>query len=201
MVLNPFYVEVETIINRIGRKFRSKALDKNDAIEWSAECEIDYIEDFDYFAQYINWELPVTNGRAYPPCLTYKLLDVHGGTARVPYKKHGPYIVVEKSLDKVFVNFLGIPVSEETGMPLILRGHEQAVEAFIVYNLHYEDFIKGKIHPNIYLVLLDDMNNKIEAARSTYRYLDNARLENLQAIRGNMVPVLANIELFKLYQR
>jgi hypothetical protein len=200
MEFNPFYITPETIMNRLSRVHKDKIFTLPEVIEWSAECVTEYIEDYDYFVPYSDIELiPESNGRFYLPCLVYRIMDIHDGKNRIAYEKHAGYIKPrDKSIAKMYLNYIGIPVTDE-GDILIDKNHAQACEAFIIHKLYYEDYLKGRLHPNMWQDIKLTLENELLAARASYRHIDQGRLETLAAIRGNIVPRIAQVPLFQLY--
>ncbi len=200
MYMNPFYITHKTIMNRLARVHKGKHIHEADVIEWSAECITEYIEDFDSMIRYDDVLLTAeSDGRFYLPCLTYRILDVHNGASRVPYLKKGIYIVLpESKATQIYINYIGIPVSDD-GELLVDKNHAQAVEAFIVHKMYYEDYLNGKIHPNMWMDIKMTLENELLASKSSFRHWDQSKFDTIQAIRGNIVPQLASTPLFKIY--
>lgn len=199
---NPFYILPQTIMNRLARVHKDKVFTLQDVIEWCAECETELIEDFDYFVPYNNIELKADNdGRFFLPCLVYRIMDVHLGNSsnRVAFDKYLGFIRPrDKSIKSLYIDYIGIPVTDD-GDLLIDKNHAQACEAFIVHKLYYEDFLKGRLHPNMWTDIKLTLENELLAAKSSYRHIDQGRLETLGAIRGNIVPKIARVPLYQLY--
>jgi hypothetical protein len=194
------YITPKTILNRITRIHKHKQLDIKDVIEWSAECEIEVIEDFDYFVKYYNIPLKVEKqNRVYYPCLLYRILDVKTkGGRRIPFSYDHQCIVLQANHDEVLIDYLGIPISEK-GEILVDVNHAQAVVTFIVEKLYYEDYITGKIHPNVYQDIMLKLENELLAAKGSYRKWDQSRFETLSAIRNNMIPEIARVPFYQYY--
>lgn len=201
MEMNPFYITPETILNRLSRVHRNKKIYLADVIEWSAECTTEYLEDADSFIRYENVELNAdTNKRFYLPCLVYRILDVHNSNdVRLSFRKRAGYIMLEdNTIDSIYIDYLGVPVNEQ-GELLIDKNHAQAIEAFILSKIYYEDFLNGKLHPNLWQDINLKLENELLAAKSSFRHWDQSKFETIQAIRGNMVPDIAKVPLFKMY--
>ena len=200
MEMNPFYITPETIMNRLSRVHKGNQLQIADVIEWAAECTTEYIEDFDSMVRYDDILLTAdSRGRFYLPCLVYRILDIHSGSTRVPFLKKQGYIVLTDSSSKtVLMNYVGIPTTDN-GELLIDKNHAQAVEAFIVHQLYYEDYLNQKLHPNMWQTIQMKLENELVASKSSFRHWDQSKFDTIEAIRGNMVPELARTPLFKLY--
>ena len=200
MEMNPFYITPETIMNRLARVHNKKMIQIADVIEWAAECTTEYIEDFNSFVRYDDIVIEADDkGRFYLPCLVYRILDVHKSSSPVPYKKRGGFIELDdKSITTALLDYVGIPVTD-SGELLIDKNHAQAVEAFIVHNLYYQDYLTGQIHPNMWQEILMKKENELLAARSSFRHWDQRKFETMAAIRGNIVPEIAKVPLFRMY--
>lgn len=201
MEMNPYYITPQTILNRLARVHKGKQIQEADVIEWAAECTTEYIEDFDSFVKYEQVLLTKeTNNRFYLPCLVYRVLDVYNSSdTRIPFVKRQGYITAQDiTIETIYIDYVGIPTTDN-GELLIDKNHAQAVEAFIVHKLYYEDFLNNKVHPNVWQDIKLTLENELIAARGSYRHWDQSKFETISAIRGNMVPELGKVPLFKMY--
>lgn len=201
MEMNNFYISPLTILDRLTRVHKNKQIQLADVVEWSAECTTEYIEDFDSFVRYDGVQIKrEKNNRFYLPCLVYRILDIYTGDGRaVGYKRRAGFIELnDTTIDTVYMDYIGIPVTDE-GEICIDKNHAQAVEAFIVHKLYYEDYLNQKLHPNMWQDITLRMENELLAARGSFRHWDQRRFETMTAIHGDMIPDLAKVPLFRYY--
>ena len=199
---NQRYVSPMDIYAKLSRKHKTKDFSYDDIVEWCAEEETDYIGDVDGMYKYLQVKLVVSNYMAKLPCNIYRVLDVYttlgDSNSREPYNHSGAYINFNSDylLDYVYIDYYGTPIDEETGEPLILKGHEQACEAFCVYNVYYEDFLTGKLNGNAWGFIVDEWRAKTDASTGGFRHYDRQKLNDMNIILGNMVPKIGNLKLY-----
>ena len=204
MTHNHLYTDHKNIMARLSRTFTMKTINEADIIEWCQEAETDIIQDVDNMYKFIEVELDIENDRAYLPCNIYKILDVYltpeDSTSRIDYYKVGPYISVDSSQNytSIYIDYLGNPVDLKTGIPLIVRGHEIACEAYCTWKLFYQDIIMDKISVDAKNRIEMKMSYELAAAIGTSkRHKDRSDMNREMIIRGNWVPRLANLKLIK----
>lgn len=201
-VINQKYMHWRFIIPRIAQKTKELGISliEDDVAEWCAECETDYIKHHPWFIKFARVPIAVTQGDgqmvAKLPCNVYRLMDVYSGSGRVAYENDGSFLYLgDFKGSYVFLNYTGIPLGED-GVPLILRGHEQACTAFCVYQLAYPLAIAQKIPPQIFMMIKDDMEVQVQAARNGYRHIDRGQHSQLSVIYGNMIPKIGDMGLY-----
>ncbi len=181
------------IMSRLSRVHKHKEVNDIDIMEWCAECCIEYIQDSSYYVQHNVVKLDVHNNTVNVPCYLHRILDLYYDPKRpdsvVKYIHNGAWLHLEEgySRDYVYINFWGLPISEQEQVPLILKGHEQACMAFCVQNLYYEDFLQGKIDGQRWGFIVEDFNAKLSTSRSGMKYIDNEDLREENMIQGNMI--------------
>lgn len=207
---NNKYVTALTIASKIASRHKKKKIDILDIVEWCAEVECEILGDFESFVQYNRYKLKVINQQALLPCNCYRLLDViSSSNRRVNNYNNGTYLNFiqeqtfdfdsELSSDVVFINFIGIAIDEETGYPLIKKGHELACEAYCIYNLYYEDFLNNKIDVNRWQFIDNAKQHQLEAARNGFKNWTGHDLQRVFGyISNNMIPRLDKMPLAHL---
>jgi len=176
---------------RIARIHKHKEMSDEDILEWCAECCIEYIQDSSYYVEHLSVKLPVVNRIVQVPCYLHKINDLYYAISEpksvVRYIHNGSYLILEENYkrDYVFMNFWGLPIDPKTSYPLILKGHEQACQAFCVRNLYYEDFMTGKIDGQRWMYIVSEFEKHIQTARSGMKYFDNEDMRQQNIIQGN----------------
>ena len=194
--MNAKYTTAQEIISMVTALAPGKKLNPADAIEWAAQCEIEYIRNYHYFVRYLKVKLEVKDHQARMPYFKARILDVYEDPDKpkslVNYYDSGAYIVLDSNYtkDHVYVNFIGIPIDQETGLPLIKRGHEDACVYHILHNLYLEDFINGKIEMGRFQYIVEERRTMIRAAQGRITDFDRKDLDELAAITLNMLPVV-----------
>lgn len=189
------YVSVKNIAARIARNVKNKNFDIYDVAEWSGECEIDEIGQYEGFAKYRNVEICVKHNKAYLPCNIYRILSVYRNGCIIPnYEWDGAYLRFNFDDPNTFNNeftieldYLGIMVDDE-GLPMILEGHQEACYWYILTKLYFEDFMNGLIDQNRYTLLQDRLGQYVAKAKSSMRHYSRDDMNDIQAILHNMVP-------------
>lgn len=199
------YTTAEHIFVRLAQVHKNKQFSLMEIVEWCAECELEYIGSTEALRDYHHVPLKIQNLQALLPCNLFRLLDVYtSSNRRIPAYNTGVYLNFNSSTvfdkdsegkDIVYINYLGIAVDDKTGFPLIKRGHEQACEAFCVWKMYYEDIITDKISVDAKSRIEMEKNIQIQAARSSFRSWDKARLHRMLLIINNMIPRLKHVPL------
>jgi len=196
------YTDHEDIASRLARvlKESNKTIDDNDIIAWCQEVETEFCPDQDNMAIYECAELPVNDHKAKVPCNTYRILAVysHKGdpSSLIPYKKNknGGWISLspDSRYQKIYVDYVGTPIDHETGLPLIIKGHEQACYWYCMFNIFFPDSISNppRISPNGWQNIQNYKENEILAARGVnLRHKDKADIRNLDRIKFELIRV------------
>ena len=204
MIHNHLYTDHKNIYARLTRKVKSKRIDEGDIIEWCQEVEIDIIQDMDNMYKFVEAEFTVENNRVFLPCNVYKILDVYttpdDTTSRIYYYKAGSFISFDaaESYTTIYIDFIGSPVDLETDVPLIIRGHEIACEAYCMWNIYFEDIISDKISIDAKNRLESRKDNELAAClSSSERHRDRQDRNRDMTIMMNWTPRPANIRLIK----
>lgn len=169
-------------------------------IEWCQTVELDIVGDIDGMYHYVGWKLPVSYGRAKLPCNVYRILDVYIRSgdpgSRIPFNRlPGMISFGNSNISEVYIDYVGLPIDLETGIPLIQVGHEEACAAYCIYMLHYEDGINGKV-PG-FQMMKADMQHEMLAVIGSRNYQRKTRkdVNDLDAIRYDMTPAAASLGL------
>jgi len=118
----------------------------------------------------------------------------------VPYTNVGSFISLDpdKSYTSVYIDYKGIPVDLDTGVPLIVRGHEDACVAYCIWAMYLEDMYDDKLSVDAKNRIEKRKDDAILAAKSKkYRYLDREDVNKLERIKFNMIPQPAGFKLIK----
>jgi len=189
----------DTIIDRISRVHKKKLINKGDIIEWASECETDYIEDVHNMVGYAGIKLPVKNHRTFLPCNVYRILKLYSSRGNkesdVPFQRTGRWLYLSQKLnvDFVYIDFYGLQIGSD-GIPLIMEGHMQAVEAFCVEKLYYEDFLTEKMSESRWNAIHQDCVNKLRETTGSFRNYTKEDLNKLHFIQYNLVPKIGTME-------
>jgi hypothetical protein len=81
---------------------------------------------------------------------------------------------------------MGVMVDQDTGYPLIKKGHELACEAYCVYKMYYEDWLTNKIDTSRWSFIVDTMRNLVDASSNGLRHKDRKDLEKINRIHGQI---------------
>ncbi len=207
MVNSNYLISPETIQADLSRVFKSKIFDLHDIIEWCGIAETRYIKDIDLMVPVYEVPLTVVNSQALLPCNIYRILDVYDGNSTLidfKFNSHGTYLVNLKYRDRdsaytedtIYINYMGTPIDEDTGYPLIIKGHENACEMFCKIRAFEEDAVLGKISYPMW----DSWNMKFSgmisnAAQNPYRHKTKVYLKELEIIKGDMFPQIGKLVL------
>ena len=188
------------ILDKITRVHKHKQVNEGDIVEWVAECETDYLQDIDHMIGYIGIGLFVRNGRAKLPCNVYRIFSVYTRRgdrgSQVRFRKVGQWLYFDQpcKFHTVYIDFAGIRV-DEAGYPVVNPAHLQALEAFCVYKLYYEDFILQKISGMAWGEIKEDMINKCRETAYDFRDMTLEDFNHLHFIQYNMVPKIGGMQL------
>ncbi len=188
------YTTVDEVHSRLTSLIKGKQVNKGDILEWSVECEAEFIQDYSYFVKYLKTKLPVRDLMARVPFFKARILDVYEDpddrSSRVNYYDNGRYLILgsEYRKDHVYVNFIGLPIDQETGIPLIKRNHVEACVRHVMVNMYEEDYLNNKIDQNRWNYLLERRLNAVRAAQSDFSDLDKHDLNKIKIITMSFVP-------------
>ena len=189
-----------TIMDMIARVHKNKQINEGDIVEWVAECETDYLQDIDNMIGFSGIGLTVTRGKALMPCNVYRVMTVYTqrgnrGT-QPPFRRVGRWLYFNNDFvaPMVYIDYYGVRV-DESGYPVVMESHKQALEAFCVYKLYYEDFLLGKMQGMAWGVIQEDMINKCRETIYDFRRFTQEDLNQLHYIQYNMVPKIGLMEL------
>jgi hypothetical protein len=151
--------------------------------------------------------LAVVKGQALLPCNVHRILDVYYKYQNLEYgiSSTGAYLVNIKYKDSrkefdedyVYINYVGTPIDETTGYPLIVKGHENACETFCKLRTFEEDMVLGKFSPQLWQAWDRKFSFQIQnAAYAVYRHKTRSYAQELLNIRANAIPQIGRLTLY-----
>ena len=199
---NQKYTDHKEIASRLARIHKNKIFYEDDILEWCQECETDYVGDVDNMFKYLQVGLTVINSLAKAPCNIFRVMEIYSdpdnNNSKVQNNYDGKYFNLgsDYAYDYVYINYYGTPIDELTGVPLIVRGHEAACEAYCVYQMYYEDILTDKISIDAKDRITNDMINKTRACRGDFRHITRQDLEKVIIIRHSMITQIGTTPLY-----
>lgn len=186
-----------TIYDMLSRVHKKKQINQGDIAEWAAECETEWIADIDNMIGYSGIAVKMLGRRALIPCNVYRIVKVYtdrnNRNSEINFTRTGRYINFDKTYQQVYIDYFGIIVDED-GYPVILPGHMQAIEAFCVHKLYYEDYLNNEMDHNRWAYITEDMKNKMADAKGSIRAFTFEDLNSLNYIRYSMVPKIGTMD-------
>lgn len=200
-IFNTKYTKAIEIASRISARFKSKKVDINDIIEWCAQCEIQEIRSAPEWFLYKDVNIEVKNYQALVPCNLYRLLDVMGDNnmTRIKYYYDGTYIRLDNNYGyaSIYINYYGLPIDDQW-RPLIIKGHEKAVEYFCIKMLFEEDFIQGKMNATQWQYILSEYEMGLAKAYHSKKNLSRNEIAEMTQIQFNMIQKIGNVPRYNL---
>jgi len=194
--MNAKYATIQEIFARVTSVIKQKKINAADVVEWAVQCETEYIDNFESYFLYLKVKLDVRDKMARVPYFKARILDVYQDPdkkgSQVNYYDSGRYLILDSSYDKdyIYINFIGIPIDEDSGYPLIRKGHEEACVAHIICNLYREDFYNGKINQAQWYEMKEERRTQVEAAKYNFGDYSRRDLDNIKAITLNKIPAI-----------
>lgn len=135
---------------KLGRNFKERNWDEADVIEWCQEVETNIIGNVDSMIRYVDWELIVKNGQVQIPCFCYKVESISLGKNKQSVFKPNrreTFLDVSKYIRNgyVYITFVGMPIDEETGYPLIQATHADLCYWYCIKCAYTEPYLNGNI--------------------------------------------------------
>lgn len=199
---NSRYVDHNVIMATMSLYVKDKPLNALEIMNWCQEAETKYIKDPLTRWKYLQIPLTVTEqNMALLPCNVYRVLDVYTNPAdnksTVEHQNTGAYLVFgtgfAERFSTIYINYEGTPIDPDTGVPLILKGHEKACEAYCVQMLYYSDYLGGRLTTDRWMYITQDFENKARSARNGFvRHMTRASLDKPHIIHGNMIRVIGD---------
>lgn len=203
MVRNDKYVDHHVILSGMNSLFKKIDFNEIDVINWCQEIETREICDVDNMVKFVEVPLAVDDFVfVTKPCNIYKILDVfdkHNNPVPFTTNQNGTKLVLrpEKKHTMVYINYVGMPVNEQ-GIPLVIRGHENACIYGCLQNALMEPAAMGEINANFYAMIQQKATNFIIEARGTIRHKTREDWNKLNIIQGNIVPKIGGLSLYHL---
>lgn len=199
------FVEANTISHRLNSQFQRKEFDPHLVEEYCAQVEVEHVKDID-----IMWKfnkVPLTVGfekMVLIPCNIYKIEELFNDSdERLNYNRTKNFLfdIINpadneevKENDVIYISYIGVPVSKD-GDILIPSGHEPACETFCKTRFFEEDALLGKININMYFRWEVKFSGQVQAIRSSFRNIDRNHLNEMNIIRGNLLPKIGQMTL------
>lgn len=203
---NQKYVTADVIAYELGREFKSKKWDIGDVRTWCGIVETRYIKDIETMIQFDEIDLCVMNNMLLLPCNVFRLLDVYESrNKKLTYKNNGAYLYdfryngIKQTYPngfKLYLNYVGINIDETTGELLIVKGHEEACKTFCKIEAFTEDVAYGRFSKDLWYLWKEEFSGQFKASRYNIQHKSRLDIDNLNIIRGNMIPKIAGIELY-----
>ena len=149
--------------------------------------------------RYEEVELTVESCRALLPCNLERILDIYDPNESIVVgaQNMGSYLSLPDDYtdDTVFINYVGTPLSNQ-GIPLIVKGHENACELFCKIRTFEEDMVDGRFDKNLWMSWDQQFSGMCQNALQNWKHKTRDDINKLQVIRGNMIPVIGLTTLF-----
>ena len=203
-VVNSKFVSTDIVLANLGKTHKKINWNAYDVLEWCMQIETEMIADVDSMAEYIDVKLKVTNKQAPVPCNVHRILDVYTNpsqpSSKVSYYNTGAYLNFNSDFnaDYVYISYYGTTIDLESGVPLILRTHIKACEAYCVQQAYYEKYLNNEINGQQWSVIDNRVSEGCNIAITQgVRFKDRQSLTNLNVIKGNMLTKIGLTTLYK----
>lgn len=200
-VNNHLYISPDVIYADLSRIYKNKSIEYYDIVEWCARVETLHLADIDKMFYFEGDEFEVKDGMVLLPYNMFRLLDVYtdpknsnsiinkiGNNGSVLYGFNMP------DGKKIYLNYIGIPITD-TGIPLIIKSHEEACGFFCRCRLFEEDMANGNFNANLWMMWDSKFSNAVTAAKQNYRAFKRSDINNLHKIKGMMIKRIGNTTL------
>lgn len=190
---NNKYFTVETILARLNSQHpdKSSQFSIGQIVSMCAEIELEVISSYIQFIEFSDVEIVVADGKAFLPCNLHRLLHV---SKYHHYYNDGKKLSFHKLVpangEKIKIDYLGIPIDEDSGFPLFLKGHEQALYWGCLKRMYESDFFKGNLHPNIWYDIKDSYENALNSANTGFKHRSFDDLMEAQKMITNPIQKL-----------
>jgi hypothetical protein len=199
------YITAETIASMITRNYKGLEFEIGDVVEWCAEAEA-HIGEFEALQRFRNYPLEVKDKKALLPCNLFRLLEVKGtGFSIMNYENNGTYLLFGNNsftnnmsqsfssppndgIITVFIDYVGIPIDEETNMPVIMDGHQEACYWYCLTKLLFEKYMNKEIDQTRWEFIQLMYGQYVHKAKSSLRYTSRDDMDRMMMIQYNMVP-------------
>jgi hypothetical protein len=206
------FVSCSVVCSMIARSHKHLVFDKWDVVEWCAEAikNVGNFESFKHFFPEHDKEchLKIRNKQALLPCGVYRLLGVyHRGNPmnNTDYIRNDNYLRFIKHHDdwdvddgdsdgddgfiprRITIDYIGVPVDEE-GMPKIDEIMIQACYWYCLKMLMLEDYMNGKVSPQVYNMLDENYGKYVQKAKSSFKNTSRNDMDEISMILLNMIP-------------
>jgi len=198
---NSKYTDHLNILARLTRYIKQKEFHPDDVMEWCQEVETDYLGDVDNMFLFLQVPLVVTNYAAKLPCNVHRVIDIYtdpnDNGSIVFANNDGAKLFLGNwyNKDYVYINYYGTPINDQ-GVPMIIRGHEQACEAYCILKVYYEDILNDKVSTRSAVEMKEEFRNKLNMARRmVFRHMTREDVNKGVIIRHSMITHIGNLAL------
>lgn len=191
------YTTHKEILVDLGRNFKDMEWDEASVIEWCQHVENRIVPNIDYMVGYSDVEINVENGRALIPSFAYKT-ESFSLDKKESKKIKGvgtPYIDVSDHLrkGKIYLNFVGMPVDLETGIPLILKGHEALCYWYCIQCAYTEKWLLGEIDNSRWSYISSMVSMRAVEVSQSLRHWTDRDFKRMHVILGSNI---AHLKIF-----
>ena len=197
---NSKYTTAEEIMAMVNSVHKNKPTNITDFINWCSECEVNLIKEYSYKMSIVNEKIKVNpKGRVKIPCNLYRIVKLKDSSEDnynlIPTKENnGSYIFIPDETGEliddeyyVYIDYDGLRMDANTGLPLILKGHELACQAYCVKQIYYEDYLNSNIDENRWRAILLDLDKAVMGSSTGMRHVSHSDKENYFRILYNMI--------------
>jgi hypothetical protein len=183
------YVRVDNIYQRLAQRLKGREIPFDDIVEWCAEFVINEIGQYTDWFRYQDVKITDIEDRQFElpaKCFYVKNVKIDTGyTAKyVNFYINGNYLNLEQDYSTVYIDYYAYPYDSVTGYILIPRGHEQAAFFYCIKQLHYEEYLEGKISESKWASIQYEYETAAAKAISrSNKTSDNERVDVLDAQR------------------
>ena len=154
---NTVYTTYKEIAARVTSLLESKNISEDKVLEWAIECETEWIKDYPALIPMYQVELDVHDCMVSVPIYSARILSVYSNKENnkslVQYYNNGSYLILPSNYPhkKIYMDYLSLAIDEQTQTPLIKKGHEEACVLHVIVKALFDDFVFGRVNPNVYL--------------------------------------------------
>lgn len=197
------YIDHTVIHAMLNRNFPNKIWDIANVIEWCQYVENNILGNVDAMIRYIDYPVKVEYGKALIPCFSHKVFSyskIKGQQVDVSTHNQENYLRVYDDIKDgtIYITFVGMPVDQETGVPLILRGHEDVCYWYCVKSAHTEAYFNGEIDHGRWEFMDSKVSMHTTEVLQSLREFEESDYKNLSFILGTNVAHLGGYQRVKL---
>lgn len=183
---NTLYYHIDTLGARIARNFPEIHYSDDDLIE-EVGLALESIKCYYSMHEYKNFQVEVKEGKASAPCNMYRLLMVKNkpNGCSVKYEFDGKYFNLGNYNGYVYIDFTGIPMSED-GLPMIEKSTFEYCYYYFIKNKLMQKFINGLMNGNAWQVIQQGLDNGYWIAHNSNKKFSRDKFNKMQSVVMNM---------------